>query len=690
MQKKYYPYLIILFIALAAELFMFNIRFWQSMNYKQMPVTNIGFGNGIEYLGGNELLIKPEGERIVFLNDINTDVKNIYIDIHDKRCEDKKNLVNGMLHDFCALRIEMLMTDKGTSEFVRLPKRTVAQSVERTKYIPMQTAGESGRLAFLVEGISDADIAGQTLVLNGIEINKPVPFSFNPKRLVIVYLIGLAVFLLRKGSRVYNIDFCWNKNQKKLTALVIVFNCIICTSVCFSNTFYTSRYQAVFNSDAMMQYDELAKSFLNGHLYLDKESIPALDVLENPYDMYARMRELTVEESNNVWDQAYFKGKFYVYFGVLPVLVYYLPCRLLFNSAYPNFAAILINVFVYIIFAYLLLKEIILQKFKKIPFALYLILSQVMVFSSGILFAVKTAVIYSVPITMALALTAMGLYFWLVSLRKEKKIIWLALGSLAMALVSACRPQFLLASFLAVPIFWDTVFKDRKLFSKSAKAASAAFLLPYIFTAGAVMWYNYARFGSVTDFGAFYNLTTNDMTSRGFNIERLPLGLFAYFIQLPNVVPAFPFLEKSVLTNNYMGITISETMFGGIFAAQPLLWCCFGLKKTSAGLKQKNLFYFVIAALVFSVITACADTEMAGVLCRYYMDFSYLALISASVIALALCENNKNAAYTVVLLCAASLLYDTALYFENSGMYSIAAANPDFYYKAVSDIAFWM
>ena len=204
------------------------------------------------------------------------------------------------------------------------------------------------------------------------------------------------------------------------------------------------------------------------------------------------------------------------------------------------------------------------------------------------------------------------------------------------------------------------------------------------------MWYNYARFGSVTDFGAFYNLTTNDMTSRGFNIERLPLGLFAYFIQLPNVVPAFPFLEKSVLTNNYMGITISESMFGGIFAAQPLLWCCFGLKRVSAGLRQKNLFYFVIAALTFSVITACADTEMAGILCRYYMDFSYLALIAASITALAVCENNKNAAYTVVLLCAMCLLYDTALYFANTGMYDIDIANPDFYYKTMSDIAFWM
>lgn len=36
------------------------------------------------------------------------------------------------------------------------------------------------------------------------------------------------------------------------------------------------------------------------------------------------------------------------------------------------------------------------------------------------------------------------------------------------------------------------------------------------------MWYNAARFGSPFDFGANYNLTSNDMTRRGFAVGASP------------------------------------------------------------------------------------------------------------------------------------------------------------------------
>lgn len=49
-------------------------------------------------------------------------------------------------------------------------------------------------------------------------------------------------------------------------------------------------------------------------------------------------------------------------------------------------------------------------------------------------------------------------------------------------------------------------------------------ILPYIIVAAGVMYYNAARFGSPFDFGANYNLTFNDMTLRGFRIDRFLYG----------------------------------------------------------------------------------------------------------------------------------------------------------------------
>ena len=75
-----------------------------------------------------------------------------------------------------------------------------------------------------------------------------------------------------------------------------------------------------------------------------------------------------------------------------------------------------------------------------------------------------------------------------------------------MALIAGCRPQLLLVIFTAIPIFWNTVFKDRKLFSKSSIANTLLFVVPIAVFALFMFHYNYARFGSPTDFGATYIL----------------------------------------------------------------------------------------------------------------------------------------------------------------------------------------
>ena len=51
-------------------------------------------------------------------------------------------------------------------------------------------------------------------------------------------------------------------------------------------------------------------------------------------------------------------------------------------------------------------------------------------------------------------------------------------------------------------------------------------LIPFIIVGLGLMYYNYIRFDSPFDFGANYNLTTNDMTLRGFNIDRIFLGIY--------------------------------------------------------------------------------------------------------------------------------------------------------------------
>ena len=86
------------------------------------------------------------------------------------------------------------------------------------------------------------------------------------------------------------------------------------------------------------------------------------------------------------------------------------------------------------------------------------------------------------------------------------------------------------------------------------------------------MYYNYARFGSVFDFGASYNLTTNDMRYRGWVWGRIPYGIFVYLFQPVKLTTDFPFMETLFASTHYMGITIQEFTPGGLFATHLFAW----------------------------------------------------------------------------------------------------------------------
>ena len=211
-----------------------------------------------------------------------------------------------------------------------------------------------------------------------------------------------------------------------------------------------------------------------------------------------------------------------------------------------------------------------------------------------------------------------------------------------MAMVAGCRPQFLMGSFLILFILWPSVkgkWKEnpRKLYLDVLVAA-----IPYIVVAAGLMYYNYIRFDSPFDFGANYNLTTNDMRHRGFNLSRLEDGIFMYLFQLPNVGVEFPYVFPTHFISNYVGKTIRENMFGGAFFTNTLLLSVLAVRRVKKQLKQKRLYGLTISALVSAVAVVIADTQMAGILSRYYADFIWLIFFAANIVLLQLWEKSKS------------------------------------------------
>lgn len=683
--RKAKPYVIILIAVLLMEIFVFNWRFIEGIGYEEKSVDTFTCGSAVTFLGNNRIRIENNGDKFVEFAGVDTNCDNIYVDIKNIMCDNPASIQDGQSRDFQRVPVVLGITDEANSEYRDTPERIIAEGVERTKYIKLHTAGATEKIRIKFNGCEN-----KTLVLNEISVNKQVPFSLNLLRMLFVYGVLLLAYAFRKGSKAFEVKYDRNSyGQLWAVILLMAANIVLSGIMCFSNPMFINP-----GLEHHHQYDKLAQSFINGHVYLDYAEPPqSLIDMENPYDKDGRDKVMAQTQSSYKWDTAYYDGKYYVYFGALPVILYYMPHRLMTGEEFSTHAGVFLNLVFFIFFAFLLVRAIIKKYFKDIPFVNYLMLSQVFVMSSGIVFAMRRPDLYAMPITMGLGFTTSGLYFWVTALDCRTKVmrcVKLAVGSLFMALVAGCRPQMLIASFLAIPLFWKDVFKNKKLFSKTSLGETLAFVLPYVPVAAAAMWYNYARFGSVFDFGANYNLTTNDMTRRGFNIGRLPFGLFAYFIQLPVTYAKFPFITGTNLGNNYMGTTICEMMCGGVLATQPLLWLLAFTRSLKDDLKKKGIFGFVVCSAVFSVVVAAVDTEMAGILYRYYLDYSYLLLVPAVMVALTFCEKGETKiSYIINLLCIGCICYDFALVFLQGDFYT-DYTNPNFYYAVTSALTFWM
>lgn len=143
-----------------------------------------------------------------------------------------------------------------------------------------------------------------------------------------------------------------------------------------------------------------------------------------------------------------------------------------------------------------------------------------------------------------------------------------------MALIAGCRPQIMIIALVAMPLFYRKYITNSRttgIFTKKGRLELLTLILPFVVVGLGLMWYNYARFGSVTNFGANYNLTMNDMTQRGLQLSRVFPAFFAFFLQPPNITGVFPFINPVVFATTYFGQTIKEVTFGGVLVCLPVL-----------------------------------------------------------------------------------------------------------------------
>lgn len=549
----------------------------------------------------------------------------------------------------------------GTDEASTAPRQSwqwqAAPRAARSLVRTLDFSGAVDTLTLQAEGYSgEYRSYDLNYTVQAVLANVPRPMDFSLLRLAVVYLALLALWGLRPGAAAWHEAYL--THRAKYRPAVLVLGCMLCLLAAaapfadarnssVATSFYNvenwdgesritfTQHISDWQNDSAAQYGALAHSLLNGRLDLQRDPPAAMAEMQNPYDTAARQSAAP----DALWDVAYYQGRYYVYFGIVPCLLFQLPFELLTGVPdLPPSLAMIVMAWLLILAVFGLVRQAAQRWFPSASAAACLLVAAGIAGGSQVYYLLLRPSVYEYAILCGAAFVLLALWQWLCAANTPvqhhgKIMLHMALGSLCMALVAGCRPQMELFAVLCLPIFWPQYIRQKRLRSKQGITEAIAFVLPVILVALGLMAYNAARFGSPFDFGANYNLTSNDMTHRGFRIGRMAPALFTYFLSLPVVQAVFPYLAGTKMQTNFMGMTITEVFYGGALVSLPLLWAFAALPLLRRRMaRQKDLRAMVLLPVLLAVILAALDCQMAGVLYRYLSDYLTPLLFAAALV----------------------------------------------------------
>ena len=650
--KEYKHIAKIIIITILIETFIFNFSFFKNLFIK--PVSNqYGICEGLKLNRDGTYTIENVSKACVYYTNLNKEIKTIHVDIENASRKDE------------VFDITVFATDEANSEPFKMPEFHINTKTKRSTYQNLHLSGKSNGIDVYFSGT-----VGTKLKINDISLNAKTPFMFSFIRCLLIFAVIAFFYLFRPTSSLYKKKLLDEDSYFYVITLMLIMVSICIFGVNINPLFKTRTL------DTSLEYQKLTEAFYKGQVYIDETPSDALKSLDNPYDYAARRKAHFITSEGFLWDYAYYKGKYYVYFGALPVVLIYLPYYAITGTHIDNYVVAFILSLLSIISIGYLLYVICKKWFKDMNLGLYMLTFILMFFSAGTVFAAKRPDLYTIPIIMGIFLATLGVALIIdASDSKRFKKTKLAIGSTLMASVVLSRPQFLIATILFLPLYYDYFFKDKKEFKKGRYKEFLAIIIPYLIIASITMSYNYARFGSPFDFGANYNLTTNDMTHRGFVFARWPIGILYYLFMPCNMTITFPYVEGMKLVSNYIGYTTYESMFGGFIFTHIITIITLIFYKFKKLFKDIKLYKIVRALVISSLVVILVDTQMSGILPRYHLDYAWMLILATIILIYVIYNAIKIPKYKKLFIKVCTILIFMSVLYEFFGMFYDATAS---------------
>jgi hypothetical protein len=384
-------------------------------------------------------------------------------------------------------------------------------------------------------------------------------------------------------------------------------------------------------------YNGLTDAFLAGHLSLPTEPHPQLKALRDPYDPRQ-------SEPFRLHDASYYNGKYYLYFGVTPVVLLFLPFRAFGMGDMPQYTAVAVFMFAGVVFWFLTLS---LVRRRCLPDRGAGVLYATLVtlgFGGAIPFLLRRPSFYEVAIGCGFFCLAATVYFLVSVAFDERTSHWKAgLGSLFLGLAVGARPNLLLAApFLGLVWMWK-----REQGYQQLRRLAIALVVPLFAVLFLLAAYNFARFGSPTEFGTSYQLAGLDVRLLHAEPKRIPFLAYFYLWHPAELNWVFPYVHASIAWVMRMpGFTLMEPV-AGVFFTTPFLSVLALLPlvrgstapgsapdRTSEHIRALGRVAWSLVA--FAAVQIAFLSTRSGATMRYIPDFSGVLVTAAGLVVFAL------------------------------------------------------
>ncbi|MGA2137853.1 MAG: tetratricopeptide repeat protein [Verrucomicrobiia bacterium] len=382
-------------------------------------------------------------------------------------------------------------------------------------------------------------------------------------------------------------------------------------------------------------YSLLVQGFRAGQLSLKKEVPPEFARLADPYDPAVNVPY--EGPPYQMLDLSYYKGKFYLYFGITPALILFWPYVALTGHYLFHRQAVAIFCALGFLASAGLLRALWRRYFADVSVAVVAAGALALGLTTGVPGLLSQSDVYEVPISCGYMLTMLALgAIWCALHEPERRCRWLAVASVAYGLAVGARPNLLFgAVILLVPVAhaWREPRPEglpRSTWLSGLLAATGPILLIGL----GLMLYNARRFDSPFEFGGHYQLAgVRQVTQQDFSLRYLWFNVRVYFLEPVHWNAHSPFVHGITVPPVPAGYAQVRNPFG-VLANVPLVWLALAAPlawRNRSGQAASVLRWFVMAvALLFGM---CALT--LGLFCnasfRYEVDFLPALLLLAVV-----------------------------------------------------------